>query len=601
MTGIPAPISSSFPEALFTLGFTDLVSVIPCGAPLAPTSKIQHSQVGKIPGRLLPDARWAGYNWRKHEPTLDDVRQWCAHGANVGLRADRFPAVDIDCTDPQLVRIIAEAAQAKLGPAPVRVGRAPKQLLMYRTDEPLGRMRLWFMKNGQNHLVEILGTGQQYLVHGTHPATLRAYQWLDDPSALGADGLTSITRDQASAFLDHVAQLLHGSGGITGIEREGNGRSSTHAPAADQGELLAPSLDAVREAVALIPNTNELFPDRTSYLKMGYAIRAAVGDEHEPEGCAIFADWAAKWAGNARAAGNDPDVVLADGRRMRGPYSVGWSWIAEQARPFGFNDAALEFETSEQPLTPDQSVIEAQVYSDQWLADQVIARRGTTLRFVPAQERFFVWTGSRWEPDTSLLAENTIAAELRRIADEVARRGATERERATNASRARGICSAGKLKAVKSLVQNDRAVVVEPDSLDRDPWLLNTPAGMVDLRTGSLGAFDATALCTKMTSVAPDFMGDCPQWDRFLAEATAGDVELERYLQRLGGYCLTGATCEQMFAFVWALAATGRACSSTRCGVSMATMHAPPRWTPSPRPPTSGTRRNWRCCRVRDS
>ena len=206
----------------------------------------------------------------------------------------------------------------------------------------------------------------------------------------------------------------------------------------------------------------------------------------------------------------------------------------------------------------DESAIEAQEYSDQWLADQVVARRGTTMRFVPAQDRFFVWTGSRWEPDTSLLADNIIAVELRRIADGVARRGATAKQRAKNAKFARAMCSAGKLKAVKSLLENDRAIVVEPNALDQDPWLLNTPAGICDLRTGELGAFDPAQLCTKRTSVAPDFTAACPEWKRFLAEATGGDVEMECYLQRLAGYGLTGVTREQTFTFVWGPGGNGK-------------------------------------------
>ena len=43
-----------------------------------------------------------------------------------------------------------------------------------------------------------------------------------------------------------------------------------------QESLLAPSLDELREAVLLIPNSDLVFPDRTSYLKMGYASALSV-------------------------------------------------------------------------------------------------------------------------------------------------------------------------------------------------------------------------------------------------------------------------------------------------------------------------------------
>jgi hypothetical protein len=77
---------------------------------------------------------------------------------------------------------------------------------------------------------------------------------------------------------------------------------------------------------------------------------------------------------------------------------------------------------------------------------------------------------------------------------------------------------------------------------------LNTPDGrIVNLRTAERLPPDPAALCSKSTAVAPDFGGPCPEWRRFLAEATGNDEELQSYLQRLAGYCLTGVTLEQQF------------------------------------------------------
>src|SRR6476661_154328 len=100
----PAPSTDprSLPEAMFDLGFTDLIPVIPPGAQLAPTSKISLDSLGKVPGRLVSGGLWAGFNWRKHQTTAADVRQWLHDGANIGLRADRFPAVDIDSSDERI-------------------------------------------------------------------------------------------------------------------------------------------------------------------------------------------------------------------------------------------------------------------------------------------------------------------------------------------------------------------------------------------------------------------------------------------------------------------------------------------------------------------
>lgn len=552
MARSPVPqVTQSLPEALYQNGFTDLVSIMPPGATLAPSSTIPQSHVGKIPGRRLPNGLWAGYAWQKAQHTLEDVQQWNVDGASVGLRAERFPAVDIDCLDPELAQIIEDHALAELGFAPIRVGRAPKRLLMYRAGEPFGRMRVTLVKDGVEHLVEVLGAGQQYVVHGVHPTTMLPYAWNQDMLSLTPDELPLVTRDSVAAWLDQLEVDLE-KVGVVRATREGDGQIRKRTA---QDGLAAPSLDVLRDAVRRIPNTNDLFPTRDDYIKVGYAVKAAGGAD-EDEAYEIFAEWAAKWEGNERSVQNDPDTIRSDWRRFRGPYSVGWGWLCEQARAFGFESAGLDFEVlgtpeSERPLA-------ATTYSDQWLADRVVERQRARLRFAPQLDRFFAWADGRWYPDAELLAEDIIKHELRRTADTVARSGTTPKEIAKALARAELICSAGKVGAVASLVKSDRAVAVSVTAFDHDPWLLNTPGGIVDLRTGGLNPADPDALCSKSTSVPPAPSASCPQWLRFLDEACGQDVGLIAYLQRLCGYALTGSTREQQLSFIFGPGGNGK-------------------------------------------
>jgi hypothetical protein len=336
--GHHSPIEASA-AVLFDKGYTDLLSVIPPGAPVLPSSSIGKATLGKIPGRKQKSGLWAGFEWHTHQTTADDARQWELDGANIGLRAARFPGVDIDSMDPQIVQIVRHAAEARLGPAPVRTGKAPKALMMYRTDEPFSRMRLWVkIANGEQHLVEILGAGQQYLVGGIHPSTQQPYTW--DREIPAASELTLITREQADTFLDELAQLLDMLS-IGTVTREGAGQRKT-TTAANQKGLEAPSLEILQQALALIPNSDDLFPQRDDYIRMGYAIRAAAGDDSEA-GFAVFSSWAARHESDGRVAGN-PETWRSDWRRIVPPFQVGWQWIADQARGFGFNDAVLDFE-----------------------------------------------------------------------------------------------------------------------------------------------------------------------------------------------------------------------------------------------------------------
>ena len=83
------------------------------------------------------------------------------------------------------------------------------------------------------------------------------------------------------------------------------------------------------------------------------------------------------------------------------------------------------------------------------------------------------------------------------------------------------------------------------EEFDADPWLLNTPDGVVDLRTGEMKPHHADYLCTKLTGCSPDWDAPHPMWDGFLEKITAGDKELARYLQGVAGMALVGKVYEE--------------------------------------------------------
>ena len=93
-----------------------------------------------------------------------------------------------------------------------------------------------------------------------------------------------------------------------------------------------------------------------------------------------------------------------------------------------------------------------------------------------------------------------------------------------------GLASAKTVAAVERLALADRQIAATVDQWDSDPWLLNTPEGVIDLRTGRARPVPSDFI-TKETAVGP--RGDCPRFLTFLDRVTAGDDELIRYLQRV--------------------------------------------------------------------
>lgn len=83
------------------------------------------------------------------------------------------------------------------------------------------------------------------------------------------------------------------------------------------------------------------------------------------------------------------------------------------------------------------------------------------------------------------------------------------------------------------------------DEFDWDPWQLNTPAGVVDLRTGDVIEHESKYMCTKITSVEPRIGKPAAKWKEFLRQVTGGDAEFERYLQMVAGMACVGKVYEE--------------------------------------------------------
>jgi putative DNA primase/helicase len=545
---------------LFERGFTDLISVIPPNGTLAPRSHIRVEQRGKVPGRMNANGTWGGYDWRTHVPTLADIRAWESSGANIGLRTDRFPAVDIDCDDATLTALLIGLTRDELGAAPVRVGRAPKALLLYRTEEPFSRLRLWIRDgvSGRQHLVEVLGAGQQFVASGIHPATMESYRWTNDIDAVRADTLASITLADAERMLNAVQDAVTLMGYV--CEREGSGVLAGREQ--DQATLLAPSLDVLADAVRVIPNDNTTAPHRADYLRMGYAIRAAAGEDTEADAFGLWLEWAMRWPGNDRCPdGNDADTVREDWRRMRPPFAVGWPYVLDMARRHGFRDADMEFPVEDEAnaARPDDDEPNRPLqFSDHDLAEQAKAALGQRVRIVPAwDDAPLVWDGYRWERDETRRCEALLVPVLRQQADLALRQGGNAAEERRAAATAKGILHASTIGRVLTMLRADPALTLHPSQLDADPWLLNTPKGAVDLRTGALLPPDANRLFTRSTNAVVGDATACTRWLQFLDEVCDSEPTIQ-FLQRFAGYCLTGSTREHSLSFMYGSGGNGK-------------------------------------------
>jgi len=123
-------------------------------------------------------------------------------------------------------------------------------------------------------------------------------------------------------------------------------------------------------------------------------------------------------------------------------------------------------------------------------------------------------------------------------------------------SQAVRVASAATVAAVERFARADRQHAATTEMWDRDLWLLNTPRGVVDLRTGAVRENAREDYMTKATSAHPE--GDCPLWRQFLRDVTNGDRDLQEYLARVAGYALTGVTREHALFFLYGTGRNGK-------------------------------------------
>lgn len=190
--------------------------------------------------------------------------------------------------------------------------------------------------------------------------------------------------------------------------------------------------------------------------------------------------------------------------------------------------------------------------SDDELARRFTMRHHDDFRYVAALGRWYIWRGTRWVHDDSKATFDAIRQSCRLDLGAALIGITKESDRKRMRERLGG---AATIAAVERLVSADRVHAVTSDSLDADPWLLNTPGGTLDLRTGRLQSHAPRDLCTKITAATPN--GECPLFLCALERALPDPRERD-YVQRLVGYMLTGVVKEHVMALAYGTGANGK-------------------------------------------
>ena len=293
-------------------------------------------------GRWWPMKDWQFLALTKTpEPLIENIwSNWpgCGIGIACGGQS-RLIGVDIDILDAEIAGAVRRKFEELLGETPlVRVGQAPKTLLVYRTTEPMRKITMT--------PIEVLGEGNQFVSHGIHPKTGLPYQWPNEnPIDTPVDALPLVTpqqvREAAQAAFALIPEEL----------RPKRLTAASDAPHASSKDTAPATLEAITEALTHIPNGDVSWDDWKKVLMATYG--ASHGSE---EAYFAFLQWSRKSAKNNDETTRNQWTSC----RRSPPRSLGFGTLHYLATSHGWvPPAGLAFNVNKDTSQLDMSALDA--------------------------------------------------------------------------------------------------------------------------------------------------------------------------------------------------------------------------------------------------
>jgi P4 family phage/plasmid primase-like protien len=582
-----------------------ILPIIPAGAKLAPESKLTPDHLGKIPGMWLADKRaWIGFKgWSGHSAYTEagHLKLWqrsqaeCGMAIAIGLNTKVFNVVDIDSDDSEIADIIERHAVKHLGQTPaVRLRHgSPRRVLVYECDQhtaPIFKRRFTFKDtNGAEHAVEFLAQGQQVVIEGPH-AKGQMYHWrngglIQHREVLGAN---LITDDIVGSFFLALREWVEETEGLEKVRLSlprGGNRGEAVKVAPDSAHV-ASDKEMLAKAIHAIDINDPSLDSYDTWCLLFRAMWAACGGDR-----AFYTEHILPWLrGNPENEEEEMEAKIAS----FGDSMYGEEYVYEQAAKFGFRDGVNA--KAQETFAPDPPIScqnqDAQdsgdsgndadappagamnpvasavgtgptpfPYTDMALADRFAAEH-PDWKFTPDEGWMRLKSGV-YVPDRTILYP--IGQVCSAVGDPYRAQGPQQ------ARIDERLKSANKHGYVERVLRAHPAMFARPEDFDIDPWLLNTPDYVFDLRMGTWKnhkeALERGILMRNQTAVTPDLEAygkyeyTCPRFLEALHNMTEDEQNIA-LLGRHGAAGLVGTDLGQYLLFIYGQGGTGKSAFS---------------------------------------
>jgi len=334
------------------------------------------------------------------------------------------------------------------------------------------------------------------------------------------------------ALVKHTHGMVNSAGILTGVDVRAEGGFIVIAPTPGYEWLTSPEFVPVAEPTESI---RMLFLKRKQGTRHFAETQFTQGTRDEDLFTATLLDLAIKNISHGMSDETLEAMIQAAMSSCRPPYDE------KPARAF--------IESARRHLEKDPT----EHLTDVGNAERLAERFKEGMRFCHTQNRWFVWSGKKWMPDTTGGVQRKAVNTIRAMYAEAA-----------------GISDAGKRTSllkhamrsehnnrIKAMIEQARSLCpVEAAEFDTDRFKLNVLNGTIDLRTGKLHPHNRKDMLTKIAPVEypqgwEEFQGGrwqevCPWWIYFLTSIFEGDGSMVVTLKRALGYSLTGDGREEV-------------------------------------------------------
>jgi putative DNA primase/helicase len=579
---------------------------------LSENSNLTPAHLGKIPGTYnTKTGRWAGFDWPRQVTTasqLEHFEMWQADTCPIalGFRLGEMVVIDGDSDNAAYIELIIRLAFVIFGKTPVvrcRDGSVRVQLF-YRLKpnaKPITKTFTHYVdEQGNKHLCEVLGSGQQTVGEGPHAKGAMHYWQDENPNSLidNWDDIPEITIAQVDAFklvLEQESEKL----GMTKVKStrslmDDRPDLPTFSFDNQESPLLAPDRELLIRAMAFIDLDHPHF-DYDAFINMLRAIAAAVGGDTDFLENVVW-PWVCENQKEAHGQGprtEDAGIEWLVARWVSFKDSkIGIDHVLYWAWQFGCAEAgkALQAQSDEEnkelwdgvtefpadggsdqgadggtpggapvPGVPNGPV--AFPYTDMALADLFAAQADGEWCYTP-DEGWTRFKNGIYVPDKRI---------LRPVGLVCSAVGDPYRGQGTQGTQIDVACkSSRKHHAVISILQAHPDIYADPSEFDADPWLLNTPEFIIDLRTGEGYPHSTSMRMRNQTAFTPnlnafgaweDYKYHCPRFLEALHNMTEDDQDIA-LLGRHGGAGLVGTDLSQYMLFIHGQGGTGKSAFS---------------------------------------